>query len=199
LIQDLLVWVQELGPWGIFTFLILCSFGLPLAKSLLLLLAGMLAHQDSSQALPFFLACVLGLHGGDFALFLIGWFLDESLFQLPVIRKIFPPKTVLKTKALIEEHGLFSLVIVRLTPYIRGACYLMFGSLRMNIIKFNAINIMVAAVYTFFFFVPGYLLVTQLENLKAISKYGNTLLTALLILLLTGIFLRWRWKKRKPK
>ncbi|PIE01611.1 MAG: hypothetical protein CSA81_11230 [Acidobacteria bacterium] len=197
MMQDLLQWAQDLGPWGIFTFLVLCSFGLPLAKSLLLILAGMLAHHGN-QVGTYFAACVLGLHGGDFALFCIGWILDDRLFKLPLIRKLFPDKKVQKAKKLIAKHGLYSLVIARLTPYIRGACYLTLGSLRMDMFKFNIINLFVAAIYTLFFFLPGYFLITQLDNLKLISKYGNTLLFVLFAVLILGVVLHWKKKKKHP-
>ena len=199
MIQDLFNWVQELGPWGIFTFLILCSFGLPIAKSLLLLLAGMLAQQDSSNTVAYMMAAVLGLHFGDFSLFLIGNLLGEKLFDLPVIRKLFPSKTVQKAKDLIQARGLYSLVIARLTPYIRGACYLTLGSLKMNPLKFTSINMLVCLVYAMFFFLPGYYLVTQMENLKRFSKYGNTTLFIIFAIILTGLLLRWKYKKESAK
>lgn len=199
MIQELLTWVQDMGPWGIFTFLILCSFGLPIAKSLLLILAGMLAHQNQDQLTAYFLAGFLGLHCGDFALFLIGTILDEGLFQFPVVRRIIPKRAVTKAKQIIEEHGTYSLVIARLTPYIRGACYLMLGSLRMPILKFSFINASICAIYSLFFFVPGYFLVSQLENLKKISKYGNLALFGLFVLILVGFILRLRFKKHRAQ
>ena len=196
MIQDLINWVQELGPLGLFTFLVLGSFGLPIAKSLLLLLAGMLAHQSGHGISPYLAAAVLGLHFGDFSLYLIGRILDEKLFELPLVRKIFPQKSVLKAKKLVEERGVYSLVIAKLTPYIRGALYLSLGSLKMNAWKFSGINILVCFVYALFFFLPGFFLVDQLENLKKFSKYGNSILTILLILILAGLYIRWKTKKK---
>jgi len=195
--QEVLNWIQDLGPWGIFSFLILCSFGLPIAKSLLLILAEMLGHQNQDLLFLYFAAAVLGLHGGDFALFLLGRILDDKLFQLPLINKIIPQKTVDKARAIIEKHGTYSLVIARLTPYVRGACYLSLGSLKMNPLKFNVVNLSICLIYSLFFFLPGFLLVTQLENLKSISRYGNMALFGIFVILLIGFIARLRWKKKK--
>lgn len=196
MIQDLFQWAQELGPWGIFSFLVLCSFGLPIAKSLLLLLAGMLAQNDPQNVTGYLLAAVLGLHGGDFSLFLIGWIFDDRLLKLRLVNKIISEKKLEQARNLIAKHGLYSLVIIRLTPYIRGVCYLTLGSLKMSIVRFNTINILVCFVYSLFFFLPGYYMISQIENLRKISRYGNTLLGILFLILIAGFILHWQKKRR---
>lgn len=190
-------WAQEIGPLGIFILLVLGSFGLPVAKSLLLLLAGMLAQQNQELLVPYFIATVLGLHGGDFSLFIIGWILDDKLFKLKLIKKVFSDKKIEKARNLVSKHGLYSIVVIRFTPYIRGLCYLMLGSLKMNVLRMTIINISVCTIYSLMFFLPGYFLVTQVDELKKISRYGNTVLGIVFIILMVGFFIFWKYKKRK--
>lgn len=187
MLESLTSLAQQSGPLSLLLLLIGCSFGVPLAKSLILVAGGVLAGFGEIHPAYWFLACALGLHLGDFFLFLIGRQWGEQVFQWAPVRKIAKPQHIQKAKSLVIRHGAASLLFARITPFVRSACYLLLGSLRMDPIKFTAINLSVSTVYAGVFFSLGFIFGNRPETLK--SWAGSWQLIIAIVIVLVALFL----------
>jgi len=189
MINSIMAIAGNYGAISLFVCLILCSFGLPLAKSLVIVVGGILAGAGSNHPVLLFLGCSLGLHGGDFALFLIGRHFGDAVFDFKWIRAIAPVHQVDRARHFIARYGAASILMARITPFIRSLCYISLGSLKMQPLRFFVINYAVAAVYTAVFFLIGFLIGNNPDKLQQLVRSGNTLFVLAALTVVTGIFL----------
>lgn len=172
----------QYGPIVLFGLLFLSSFGLPMAKSLVLVTAGILTNKDLDQGLWLFISCCLGLHMGDFALFLLGRYLGKEGLNRGPLSYIVRPKLVDQAEQFVARYGISSILVARVAPFVRGPCYFLLGSLKMSRLKFTALNLAAASVYTTLFFVIGYALDNRGGELRDLARSGNVLIMALFLI-----------------
>jgi len=187
MLESLTHLAQQSGPFSLLLLLIGCSFGVPLAKSLIIVAGGVLAGSGNVHPAYWFLACALGLHLGDFFLYLIGRQWGEQVFEWRPVKKFAKPEHLEKAKSLVMRHGAASLLFARITPFVRSACYLMLGTLRMDLFKFNAINLSVSMVYSAVFFSLGFVFGNRPDTLK--SWAGSWQVIIAVVILLTALYL----------
>lgn len=173
---------QQGGPLGLLLLLIACSFGLPLAKSLLIVAAGVLAGTGHTHQAQWFIACALGLHFGDLALFLMGRQWGERVFRWRPIKRLIPAQHLAKAEEMIQRHGVASLLFARITPFVRSACYLMLGTLKMDVLKFNLVNLGVSILYSGVFFSLGFFLGNRPETLRSWAGSWHIILAVILFI-----------------
>jgi len=186
--------VESYGAPGVCIVLVLCSFGFPMAKSLVIVGAGILAAARGN-GLPLFIGCCLGLHGGDFIMFMVGRSGGESILSNPLVRRIAPPESVAKTRALIARHGAASLLVARVVPFIRALCYLLLGVLRMNPLLFTLVNLTAACVYSALFFAMGMLIGNNPERIFELYRSGNLVFVVVALAIAGGLV----WKRRRSQ
>ena len=163
----------QFGATGLGIVLVLCSFGFPMAKSLVIVFGGILAGVERGNAVILFLAVSLGLHGGDFALFLIGRRWGKDLHRVPLVKRILPQNKMDRARAFIERHGAAAIMMARITPVIRTAIYVVMGSSKMCIWRFSAINYSIAVLYSSIFFGIGMMIGNNQERVAEMVRNGN--------------------------
>lgn len=173
---------HQSGPLSLLLLLIACSFGLPLAKSLIIVAAGVLAGTGSQHPVAWFLASALGLHLGDFALYLIGRKWGEQAFEWKPLKRLVPTQYLAKARDLIQRYGVASLLFARITPFVRSACYMLLGTLRMDAVKFNLVNLGVSIVYASVFFFLGFFLGNRPETLRSWASSWHIILAVILFI-----------------
>ncbi len=185
--ESIALFVQNYGPLGLMITLFLCSFGLPVAKSLVIVTGGILAGSDRGISWQLFLSCVIGLHLGDFAFFLVGRRWGEQALNHRWLIRIVPPSFMKRARDLIQKHGASSILLARVTPFVRSACYLSLGSLGMSAVLFTAVNLLAACAFTSVFFSIGFVVgdnPTRLEELAASGNLGFVIAALAMILIL---------------
>lgn len=195
---------QQAGPFGLALLLIGCSYGLPLAKSLIIIAGGVLAGTGSIHPGLWFLGCALGLHFGDFSLFCIGRKWGDRVFEWRFVKRLVHSDHLEKATKLIQQHGTASLLLARITPFVRTACYLLIGTLGMKIRTFTVVNLSVSAIYAAVFFAIGFFLGNQPEVLGSWASSGNLILGIILfisalLLLRLPLAQALHWPGSKPK
>lgn len=176
------------GPLIFLILLFLTSFGLPLAKSLIVVTAGMLAAREHADTAVLFLGCAFGLHLGDFGVFLLGRGLGKDGLRRRPLSKILRARHVDRAEAFITRHGTASLLTARVTPFIRGPVYFLLGALKMCPIRFTAVNLATSGLYTLVFFLVGYHTANHQEQLTTLIRNGNTVLLGALVLVAALLF-----------
>ncbi len=178
------------GPIIFLMILFLCNFGLPLAKSLVVATAGILAATRPAQAPLLLVCCGLGLHAGDWMLFTLGRKLGHEGLRRRPLDRLLPERLVARAQSFIDANGTSSLLLARVTPFVRGPVFFLLGALRMPPLRFNLINFSTAMVYVFVFFGIGFLLGERQDQLLSLIRQGN-LWIATALTVLAAAFL-WR-------
>ena len=178
------------GPIGLGLMLVLSSFGFPFPKTLVLVVGGILGGADKGNSLLLFLGCSIGLHTGDFLLFLIGRQWGEDVFSSPRVQRVASPVYVDRARSFIKKYGAASLLMARITPFVRTPCYILLGSLRMSPLRFTLINYPASVAYSAVFFGIGYVIGNHPERIRELIQSGN-LVFVIAALLLIGLLV---WK-----
>lgn len=189
MLESVTQFAQQTGPISILVLLVACSFGLPLAKSLIIVAGGALAGSGIRHPGLWFAASVAGLHLGDFSLYLIGRKWGNRVFEWRATKKLVPIQHLEKARVIVQKHGVASLLLARITPFVRAACYLLLGTLKMDIWKFNGVNAAVSALYAAVFFALGYYLGNTPDTLKSWASSWNLIL-AVILFIMAGFLLR---------
>lgn len=184
------------GPLIFLVLLFLCSFGLPLAKSLVVVTGGVLAGRGNGDVLLLFVCCSIGLHAGDFGLYLLGRHLGKDGLRKRPLNRLLRPRHVDAAEDFIARNGTSSLLLARVTPFIRGPLYFLLGSLKMHPIRFTAINYATSCLYTLIFFLIGYHVGHRQDQLMEFVRSGNVAMITILFIL--AVFLLWRRRDQLP-
>src|SRR5215210_3327492 len=94
MLEPLLDLLQEspLSLWGPFLLLLLCGVGLPLPEDIVLVVAGMLAKDDSRPWAPVAVLMYVAVLAGDSLIFLLGRRYGARLLAWEGTHHLFPPR-----------------------------------------------------------------------------------------------------------
>ena len=90
---------------GLFLTLFAAGLGLPIPEEVAIIAGGVLAHEHVVHwwiALP---VCILGVLGGDVALYAIGHHWGERVLEWRVVRRVLTPEREETLKARYRQHG----------------------------------------------------------------------------------------------
>ncbi len=180
------------GPIIFLMVLFLCNFGLPLAKSLVVATAGMLAAQRPGQEMLMLLCCAAGLHVGDWALFCLGRNLGHAGLNRRPLDRLLPKRLVAKAQDFIEANGASSLLLARVTPFVRGPVLFLLGALNMSHLRFNLVNFSATLLYALVFFAIGFTLSDRQRDITNLIQQGNLWIAAALLAVAIGLL----WRRR---
>ncbi len=125
--EELQAWLTANGPalgaWSpliVFGLLMLSGIGIPVSEDVVNLPAGILIGQGTWPLWPVFIACYVGVIGGD-AL----WFFNLRTFGTPLLhrrwfKRFVHPKRLLQVKHQIDRRGPWVLVAARFIPGTRS-------------------------------------------------------------------------------
>lgn len=180
MIDAMLSWLEPHAELRIAFLIFLCSYGFPFSKSLLLILAGILAHQFPERFPGLTLCGAGGLLLGDLSFYVLGRRYGEAVLRWKWLRPVITAERIAHARDLIERYGLQSLAVARVTPFVRTAIFLCWGSLRMNLSRFLLMNGALSLAYGLVFVLLGFTLSSQLQPVDSLRTAGNLVILAIM-------------------
>lgn len=193
-------WVlQTVHGWGyagIFVLMAMESTVLPVPSELVLVPAGYLAYQGSMNFPLIVLASTLGgLAGASLNYAFALWVGRPFLERFGKYFFVRPP-LLHKTDAFFVRHGAISTFTGRLIPGIRHLISLPAGLARMHFGKFAFYTCLGAGSWSVVLTVTGYLIG---GNEALVHQYLKHITVAIIVLMVAGILLYWRWQRRSAR
>ena len=149
---------------GLFLTLFAAGIGLPIPEEVGIIAGGVLSHErvvDWWIALP---VCILGVLGGDVALYSIGHHWGERVLEWKVVRRVLSPEREEMLKARYRQHGAKIVFVARHVMGIRAAAFLTAGICRLSFWKFVLVDAVAAVVSVPISFGIAFLFTDQLEH-----------------------------------
>lgn len=179
--------IYELVTW--FGFLLSAGFGNPVPEEVMITLGGVRTAQMASRHAPWhwlmFPACLLGGIGADLILYALGRIFGARLMETSLMQRLAPVQKQDQIKANFERYGIVIFVLGRLVPGIRTTLFLTAGTMRLSVIRFLIADGVGAFFGAGIFFLLGYGLGSQFEDLikrweQEIHPYRPIILLSLL-------------------
>lgn len=180
---------------GIFIFMVLTGFGLPLPEELAIVAAGIMSANGQLATGAALAALVLGGLVGDAVVYAIGTRLGDGILArhrwLPRVN----PVRFEQVRGLLERHGFKVLFVARFLVGLRFIVYLAVGASRMSFRRFMLIDAVCAALVIGSFFALSFFLSDRYGDvIYGWLRTGEFLVTAAVVgagLVVLGV-LRWR-------
>lgn len=193
--------VYSLGYVGVFFLTALGNMNLLIPTQLTLPLAGFLVGQGRFSLVPVLIASTVGSLGGSLALYLLGFWSQQSLrYRIKRIRRlnnlVFGPSLDRASKV-FERHGREAILVGRFVPGTGAPISIIAGIERMPIWQFAFYTALGSAFWNVGFIGLGWTLGTQWPLVK---QYTSIIEYVVLAALLAGgipWFLWCRWKARR--
>ncbi len=139
---------------GIFFFMILSAFGLPLPEEVVLVSSGLVGyaalHPDQFPP-PYVGAPVVNVYVlaicsfvsvvfSDYLIYFLGQRYGKRILQGRFFSRMINPRRMVKIEEWVKSYGYFACVIFRFTPGIRFPGHLMCGAMGLNTLGYLAID-----------------------------------------------------------
>jgi membrane protein DedA with SNARE-associated domain len=187
------------GYLGLFAFIVLTGFGLPLPEELAVVTAGVLSARGQLDAVPAVVVCMVAALLGDSAVYALGSFAARHAGAR--VRWWFPRITderLAKTQELLHRHGFKVLLIARFLVGLRFAVYLAVGASRMSFARFLVVDtVCVIAVVGTFFALSQALATRYGDAMFATIHTGHLVVTAVVVVAVVIGALWWRWRSAR--
>jgi membrane protein DedA with SNARE-associated domain len=139
---------------GIFFFMILSAFGLPLPEEVVLISSGLVGyaslhpelHPPPYPGAPMVNVYVLAAASfvsvvfSDYLIFFLGQRYGRRILHGRFFSRLINPRNMLKIETWVKAYGYFACVIFRFTPGIRFPGHLMCGAMGLNTLGYLAID-----------------------------------------------------------
>ncbi len=133
LIDGFITWLRDLdGTTAYFTLLGvlgLCGLGVPIPEDIILISAGFLVSLGKFGLPEAVVAGMVGVLSGDAVLFFVGRRYGRQVFELPWVRRLFPPALQKQAEIRVQENARFICFVARFLPGLRSPIYLTAGAL----------------------------------------------------------------------
>lgn len=193
----MIAFLLDNGSYLAFTFVLLMTgFGLPVPEEVPVVVAGVLASHGQLKPWLAFVACLVGILGGDCAIYGIGRHFGRNLIMThPYWARLVKPEREAHIEEMIHRHGLKTLFIARLLIVLRTPVYLTAGILRMPFRRFLLYDVVCATtvVGTFFLMSYGYG-----HEITRWIRRAEILITVIVVLAAAGVAIYlWRRHRRR--
>jgi membrane protein DedA with SNARE-associated domain len=122
------------GYIGLFVFIVLTGFGLPLPEELAVVTAGVLAARGELETLPALVVCMVAALLGDCAVYGLGRWAGRAGGRLRWLMPRVSDERLRSTQALLHRHGFKILLVARFLVGFRFAVYLAVAASRLSVI-----------------------------------------------------------------
>jgi membrane protein DedA with SNARE-associated domain len=190
------------GYIGLFVFIVLTGFGLPLPEELAVVTAGALSARGVLDPTLAVGVCMVGALVGDCAVYGLGRWAGHHVgaaprWWLPTIS----PERLASTQALLHRHGFLILFVARFLIGFRFAVYLAIAASRLSFARFVALDsICVVAVVGTFFALSHELSLRMGSALFDAIHTGHLIATAVVLVVAAVVALVVRARRgRAPK
>ncbi|HLD77270.1 MAG TPA: DedA family protein [Rickettsiales bacterium] len=168
IINSLIIFINEIGYFGIFIGMFLESTVFPLPSEVIMIPAGMAAGEGLMNIYIVLLAGILGnVFGAIFSYYIAMWLGRAILFR---VGKYFflKPVTIIKMENFFNKHGEISVFIGRLIPGFRHFISLPAGVAKMNFTKFTFYTSLGSTIWTTILTILGFFIG---KNQDLIAQY----------------------------
>ncbi len=174
IVAYLITLIGSLGYIGIFILMLLESLSLPIPTEIVMIPAGYLVYQGKMNLLLVILMGILGSVAG-------GWieYILASKFGRGLVLNLFKKRHLKEVEYFFEKYGDASILIGRLTPFIRGYISFAAGIAKMNKIKFTIYSTVGVSIWVVILTFLGYFFG---QNKGIIIKYLNEISIAVIVL-----------------
>lgn len=189
------------GYIGLFVFIVLTGFGLPLPEELAVVTAGALSARGVLDPTIAVVVCMVAALVGDCAVYGLGRFAGHHVGAAP--RWWLPsisPERLASTQALLHRHGFVILFLARFLIGFRFAVYLAIAASRLSFARFVALDVVcVIAVVGTFFALSHELSLRMGDALFDAIHTGHLIATAVVVVVvaLVALVVRVRRARRK--
>jgi len=194
--NDLVAFLTTHGLWAIFFITLAARIGAPVPAAPLLILAGALGE---SAQLPLWAVAgvsVLANLGGDAVWFVAGRRWGYRVLRFICRVSLSPDSCVGQSETLILRWGGPALVAAKFVPGVSVVAAPMAGALEMSWTRFIVYVMLGGAAWTLLFLGLGVVFSASIEKvLEALAASGG--LALLLLGVALGIFVAWRWWRRR--
>lgn len=149
---------------GIFLFLIIYSFSIPITEEIALVLVGIISHARGLNFWIIFIASYPGIYGSDLVYFFLARQFGFRLLSSRFARKFLNPKKVLASERYFQRKGPHISFFCRFFVGIRAPVMIAAGLLRMKFYIYALYDGLAAVVATFIWLTAGYFFGQMLEK-----------------------------------
>lgn len=149
---------------GIFVFLIIYSFSIPITEEIALVLVGIIAHARGLNFWLVYIASYPGIYGSDLVYYFLARQFGFRLLSSRFGRKFIKPKKVLASERYFQRKGPHISFFSRFFVGIRAPVMIAAGLLRMKFFVYAMYDGLAAIVATFFWLTAGFFFGQMLEK-----------------------------------
>lgn len=198
LIENILLFIKDLGYLGIFIGMTIESSFFPLPSEVILIPAGVLISKGEMNFFLVFLASIVGSLLGAWINYFLALFLGRTTVDFLIGKYgkflFLHKKDLNKTDKYFNEHGEITTFIGRLVPLIRHLISLPAGFTRMNFFKFSLFTALGAGLWTLVLISTGYFFGTS--NVQPIVKIITAIIFSISVLVVSVYYISKRKKKQ---
>ena len=149
---------------GIFLFLIIYSFSIPITEEIALVLVGIIAHARGLNFWIVYIASYPGIYGSDLVYYFVARQFGFRLLSSRFARRFIKPKKVLASERYFQRKGPHISFFSRFFVGIRAPVMIAAGLLRMKFIVYALYDGLAAIIATFFWLTAGFFFGRMLEK-----------------------------------
>lgn len=187
------------GYIGLFVFIVLTGFGLPLPEELAVVTAGVMAARGQLEAIPALVVCMVAALLGDCAVYGLGRFAGRAGGRFRWLLPKVSDERLQATQALLHRHGFMILLVARFLVGFRFAVYLAVAASRLSFLRFVLLDsVCVVAVVGSFFALAHVFGERYGDALFETLHTGHLIATVVVVVVAVVTFFVWRWRHAQP-
>jgi membrane protein DedA with SNARE-associated domain/rhodanese-related sulfurtransferase len=196
LTHQLLSVLSQYGLAAVALNVLLNQLGLPVPAIPTLIIAGALGASGQFSLVALFAACVGACVIAD-----CGWYLIGRLYGMQVLKTLCrislePDSCVSQTQDRFERWGVNSLVIAKFVPGLATIAPPLAGAMHIGWLRFVALSILAAMLWTGAPLSAGMLFRSQIERLLSyFDRIGS--IVFLMALIIVGVYVAYKWWERE--
>lgn len=194
-LEQLLQFIENHGYIGLFFWVWLGIFGLPIPNEILSMTVGMATSQEVLNPFITFIVFYAGIVAALTTCFFLGKYIGRPLLGFLEKRKR-NAHLIDKSLKLIEKHHAFSLSLSYFIPGVRNFVPFLYGFSKFPFRTFAIFSYTAAFIWLCITFTLGYMFGDQMD---VIVHYGKELLIGGIVLLVILIIIKMFIRRRKKK
>lgn len=179
--------------------LLLCGLGLPIPEELTLLTGGFFVYLGIIRPYPTLVICLLGILGGDLAIYSIGkkWGLD--LLNHSKLRRIITATRLQRVRQFFCDHGSKTIFIARFISGFRVAAFFAAGTMGVKTGKFLLLDFLGTLILLPILILLGYYFGESIGWLSEVVNQIDFLLSVLGVLIGLAAIGYYLFRKKAPR
>ena len=175
------------GPYvGVFLVLLACGMGLPLPEDVPLLTGGFMVHLGLARLSLMIPIAMIGVLGGDSALFWLGRKLGHHVVEHRFFRRAVNPARLLMAERLFQKHGIKIVFAARFLPGLRSMIFMAAGVLRVQYATFIGVDGLAACLSVPTLIVLGKVFGHNLDKIKHEVRTASHFIALAIVLIALG-------------